>query len=416
LTCIYNPMEILALNMASKDKRVGELAKIAKAKGIKVIDSHKEKNIEYRKTVLFVEPRAELPKDAEDYMQVFDYKTLSNDDKFIEENNYLTALAMKEIMGEPEKMLVIGAGKLTAQIENVFTSSEIHILNFNHHKVQELSAKYGDKVYFENAPYGEFSIIINTIPKQLVHAVEFNKDQTVYELASPPYGIAGDTSNLKYEILPGLPGKFYPEKAAVAVMNAMARHFEIKKSRPTIALCITGSSCCYLKLLPVLTDLAKEFNLIPVVSANANLPNRFCDIEKFRRDIYEICGNPLITTIAGAETLSANKSIVASLVLPATGNTVSKLANAVTDTCVTMAVKALLRNAKPCIIGISTNDALSGNASNIGMLLNRKNYYFIPFSQDDHANKPFSMVCDFAKAGDTIKTALKGKQLQPIIN
>jgi dipicolinate synthase subunit B len=138
-------------------------------------------------------------------------------------------------------------------------------------------------------------------------------------------------------------------------------------------------------------------------------------VEKFKTDLKEICGNNIVTTIAGAEVLATNKKIVCSVVLPATGNTIAKLANAVTDTSVTMAVKALLRNQKPCIIGISSNDALSGNAANIGLLLNRKNYYFIPYGQDDPVNKPYSMICDFGRVNDTIKYALNGRQLQPIV-
>jgi len=410
----------IALNFSSKDKRVGELAKLCKARGIKVIDSGSTiKN--KKQTILFVEPRAELPIDAAEYMHVFDYKTLSTDEKFVEENNYLTALAMKGIIEERfggcnQKILLVGYGKLTAQIEKVFTDADIHILNFNHHKVQELSAKYQDRAHFEIVDLATYPIIINTIPKPMLDATDFSVDSVIYELASVPYGLKGDTSELQYEILPGLPGKYYPCAAAQAVLDAITRFLEAKNSRPAIVLCITGSSCSYLKLIPVLSDLAKQYELIPVISPNANLPNRFCDIDKLRNEISEICGNPIITTLAGAETLASNKKIVASLVLPATGNTIAKLANAVTDTCVTMAVKALLRNSKPCVIGISTNDALSGNAANIGMLLNRKNYYFIPFSQDDPINKPFSMVCDFAKAADTLEQALKGRQIQPLMS
>jgi dipicolinate synthase subunit B len=168
-------------------------------------------------------------------------------------------------------------------------------------------------------------------------------------------------------------------------------------------------------LLPCVRELQKDFNIIPVLSPNATLQNRFGDIEKFKTDLRECCVSNIITTIAGAETLASNRDIAASVVLPATGNTIAKLANAVTDTCVTMAVKALLRNNKPCIVGISTNDALSGNASNIGVLLNRKNYFFVPFTQDDFVNKPYSMVCNFGAVGETIKLALNGRQIQPIV-
>jgi len=403
----------LHYNKESKDKRVFELAKMCEGMGGEKAPS-----------VYFVEPRGVIPEDADKYTYVFGYAKhdarnyicLSDDETFIRENNYLTALAMQEILGTKakSKILIVGWGKLTTELERVLVDADIHILNFNHHKVPELRVKYGDKAFFEKCDLKQFGVIINTIPKQVLHAGDFSSKSVVYELASPPYGIAGEVAKLKYEILPGLPGKHYPDKAAKAVYDAIVRYLE-SKERLTIVLCITGSSCCYLKLLPVLEDIVKKYNVIPVLSPNANLPNRFVDIEDFRGKLVKLCGHPIITTIAGAETLASNKKIVASVVLPATGNTVSKLANAVTDTCVCMAVKALLRNAKPCILGISTNDGLSGNASNIGLLLNRKNYYFIPFGQDDTVNKPYSLVCDFSKAVTTIDAALNGKQIQPIL-
>ena len=452
---------ILSFNKDSKDKRVAELEQIWNKETTPSLASASATPSKGR-GIYFVEPRGEVPQNADEYWRVFGYAKnnagnyicLSDDEKFIEENNYLTALAMQEILLKrfgvcDQKILIVGWGKLTTQLEVVLRDADIHILNFNHHKVQELTAKYGAKAYFEKADLTQFPIIINTIPKQLIIPPFLrsvakqgsrqgflkgatNKDQNdkkrwgfkkgavVYELASPPYGFdfgGRDPSDfgIEYEILPGLPGKFYPKEAARAVYNAITRYIEKETARPTIVLCITGSSCSYLKLLPVLRDLGAKYDLIPVLSPNANLPNRFTDIEKFRTDIREICGNAIITTIAGAEVLASNKRIAATVVLPATGNTIAKLTSAITDTCVCMAVKALLRNSKPCIIGISTNDALSGNATNIGTLLNRKNYYFIPFSQDDPMNKPFSVVCDFSKAGEAIEAALKGKQLQPII-
>jgi dipicolinate synthase subunit B len=244
------------------------------------------------------------------------------------------------------------------------------------------------------------------------------KDTPVYELASEPYGFdwgCYKASDFDYKIEPALPGRFYPNMAAAAVHNAIKRFFMAKEQKPSIVLCITGSSCSYLKLLPVLEQLVEKYDVIPCLSANADQPNRFTNIDEFKRNLKQMTGNNLITHIAASELLSANKRVVASVVFPATGNTIAKLANAVTDTPVTMAVKALLRNSKPCIVGISTNDALSGQAENIGKLLARKNYYFVPFSQDDHVQKPFSMVCDFSKVSETIDAALQGKQLQPII-
>lgn len=354
------------------------------------------------------------------------YICLSEDEQFIKDNNHLTAIAMKDILQAKfgkvsQKMLIIGWGKLTSELEKVLTEADISILNYNPQKVQELTQKYGDNAFFQTADFGSFEIIINTIPKQLItsmHLAKVTRNTHIFDLASAPFGFEltdADKMRLNYSIEPALPGRFYPKEAAKAVLDSITRYCEMQNQLPSIVLCITGSSCSYLKLMPIIKDLVKKYDVIPVLSTNANLPNRFVDIEKFRTDLRDICGKPLITTIAGSELLSSNKRIVASLVLPATGNTIAKLANAVTDTPVCMAVKALLRNAKPCIIGLSTNDALSGNAANIGILLNRKNYYFIPFSQDDPANKPFSMICDFAKAVETIDAALKGKQLQPII-
>jgi dipicolinate synthase subunit B len=151
------------------------------------------------------------------------------------------------------------------------------------------------------------------------------------------------------------------------------------------------------------------------MSDNAVKKNRFCNIEDFIADVEEICGNKVVTTIADAEKLSANKGIVASLILPCTGNTIAKLAGAVNDTCVTMTVKALLRNNKPCVIGVSTNDALSGNACNIGLLLNRRGHFFVPFAQDDPIGKPYSLVCDFGQVVQTLDSAIKRLQIQPII-
>ena len=331
------------------------------------------------------------------------------------------------------KILIIGNGKLCKQLKNVLGDT---------YDITVQSISKPQKNY-EN--YFDFPIVINTAPSPVTPATMFCEGQIIYELASKPYGISGDTSNLDYRILPSLPSKFFPIEATKLVTDFKLKHYDFfskdedfvnannlltarafkeilegrasanGQTRPTIVLCVTGSSCCFTKLLPCVRELQKEFNIIPVLSPNAALPNRFGDIEKFKTELRECCTSNIITTIAGAETLASNRDIAASVVLPATGNTIAKLANAVTDTCVTMAVKALLRNNKPCIVGISTNDALSGNASNIGVLLNRKNYYFVPFTQDDFVNKPYSMVCNFGAVGETIKLALNGRQIQPIV-
>jgi dipicolinate synthase subunit B len=444
---------VIKLNKNSPDARVKMLAQIFTNNGYQVFDISETVN---KKTIFFFEPRLEAACDvfagalhgsiAFSYAKKLPdcaavagikYVCLSDDETFIAENNRLTALALKQIIendfsGINKKMLVCGWGKLTAQIEKVFDGADLHILDFDIHKRPELIAKYGDKSFFAAAPTEKFPIIINTIPKELLQAGKWKKrkGQVIYELASAPYGMdwsdctvnwrdkehtAADIDGLiTYRILPALPAKYYPQDAAQAVYDCIARYLSAIE-KITIVLCITGSACSYLKLLPILQELVADFDIIPVISENANQPNRFTNIEEFRKDLRRITGHNIITNIAGAETLSANKKIRAAVIFPATGNTIAKLTHAVTDTPVLMAVKAQLRNGKPCIIGISTNDALSGNAKNIGELLNRKNIYFVPFGQDDIVNKPFSMICDFTKVGETVKKALFGEQLQPIL-
>jgi dipicolinate synthase subunit B len=431
---------VIKLNKNSADARVKILERIFADKGCTVLDIN---DAVREKTLFFLEPRFEVAcemfsgalngsiafgyaKNLADCATAagVKYVCLSDDETFIAENNRLTALALKQIVagdfgGVNKKMLVCGWGKLASQIEKVFDGADLHILDFNIHKRPELIAQYGDKAYFAAAPTEKFPIIINTIPKELLQIGKWKKrkGQVIYELASVPYGIdwaGADKSGFDYRILPALPGKYYPQEAGQAVYDCIARYLAAIE-RTTIVLGITGSACSYLKLLPILRELVADFDIIPVISENANQPNRFTNIEEFREDLRKITGHNIITNIAGAETLSANKKIRATVIFPATGNTLAKLTHAITDTPVLMAVKAQLRNGKPCIIGISTNDALSGNAKNIGELLNRKNIYFVPFGQDDIVNKPFSMICDFTKVGETVKKALRGEQLQPIL-
>ncbi len=426
---------VIKLNKRSSDSRVKELEGIFKSKGYEVFDHDEYTD---KKSLYFIEPRCTPGKDifkksvngsiAFGYAKNIEgikYISLSDDELFIRDNNYLTALALMQIINKDfknkkQKILICGWGKLTTQIEKVFTDWDISILNFNIHKIPELKDKYADKAYFEKAPFEEFDVIINTIPKELLRPSEWKilKSKTkIYELASPPYGFvwAGcDKEKFDYNILPALPGKYYPKDAAEAVNSCIERYLRALE-RPTIVLCITGSSCSYLKLIPVLKEMVRHFEIIPVLSPNADIPNRFTDITEFKGQLREITGHNIITNIAGAETLSANKNVKCSVIFPATGNTIAKLTYGITDTCVLMSAKALLRNAKPCIIGISTNDALTANARNIGELLNRKNIYFVPFGQDDIVNKPYSCVCDFTQVIETIKLALEGKQIQPIL-
>jgi dipicolinate synthase subunit B len=147
----------------------------------------------------------------------------------------------------------------------------------------------------------------------------------------------------------------------------------------------------------------------------AETDTRFGTAAQHIRRLMELCGKHVITTIAEAEPLGPAEPMDALLIAPCTGNTLAKLARGITDSSVTMAAKAHLRNGRPLVIAFSTNDGLSGSAENIARLLNRKNVYFVPFHQDDPQRKPYSMQADFSRLGEAVAAALEGRQLQPIV-
>ena len=162
--------------------------------------------------------------------------------------------------------------------------------------------------------------------------------------------------------------------------------------------------------------ISKGDNVIPIMSFNArNIKSRFGKADDFAEEIERLTGNKIISTIQDAEPIGPKNLTDVLVVLPCTGNTLAKLNMGIYDTPVTLAVKSHLRNQKPVVIGVSTNDALSNTAKNIGALLNCKLYYFIPMSQDDSIKKPFSIVCDFERAYETVEYALTGKQIEPIM-
>lgn len=184
----------------------------------------------------------------------------------------------------------------------------------------------------------------------------------------------------------------------------------------TVGFAVCGSFCTFSKIPPVLEALAREYTLVPVLSpASAELDTRFGTAADFRRRVAELCGREPVTTLAGAEPIGPKKLLDALVVAPCTGNTLGKLAGGIADTCVTLAVKAHLRNDRPVIIAVSSNDALAGNAGNLGLLLARKSYYFVPFRQDDPEGKPASLVADFTLIPQTLAAALEGRQLQPLL-
>ncbi len=187
-----------------------------------------------------------------------------------------------------------------------------------------------------------------------------------------------------------------------------------EKIRLGFAVC--GSFCTFKRVLEELEKLAKEYDITPIMSSGAAFTDtRFGKAEDLRRRITEICGKEPITTIAGAEPIGPQALLDVLVIEPCTGNTLGKLANGITDTAVTMAAKAHLRNGRPVVLAVSTNDALGASARNIGTLMNAKNIYFVPMRQDAPQGKPASVVANFAKTGAAIKAAIEGKQVQPVL-
>lgn len=190
---------------------------------------------------------------------------------------------------------------------------------------------------------------------------------------------------------------------------------ELKGIKIGYALC--GSFCTFEKSfiqMKNLVDMGAEVTSIFSFNS-AKLDTRFGKAEDQLKKAENISGKKIIKTIEEAEPVGPKKMFDILIVAPCTGNTLAKLAMSIVDTPVTMAVKSHLRNSKPVVIAVSTNDALSGSAKNIGALLNYKNYFFVPMKQDDYEKKPTSIVADYTLIADTIMLALEGKQIQPIL-
>lgn len=185
----------------------------------------------------------------------------------------------------------------------------------------------------------------------------------------------------------------------------------------SIGIGFTGSFCTYEKIFTALEELKKTgANLLPVFSLNAShLNSRFGDSASFLERAKNLTGKEPITTIPEAEPIGPKGLMDILVIAPCTGNTLSKLANGISDTPVLMAAKSHLRNNKPLVLSLSTNDALGMNLKNIGILLNTKNIYFVPFGQDDYQAKPNSMTAFTELLPETIACALEYKQIQPVI-
>ncbi len=184
-----------------------------------------------------------------------------------------------------------------------------------------------------------------------------------------------------------------------------------------IGFVLTGSFCTFQKVIPKMKELKKlEAEIIPIMSYNSyTLDTKFGKAKDFIQEIENISENEIIHTIQGAEPIGPKKMTDIMIIAPCSGNTMAKLACDIIDTPAVMAAKSHLRNERPLVIAPSTNNGLSGNAENIGKLLNRRNYYFVPFRQDNPITKPRSIVFDSEYIIRTIESALNGEQISPIL-
>ena len=183
-----------------------------------------------------------------------------------------------------------------------------------------------------------------------------------------------------------------------------------------VCLALTGSYCTFDRAMAAASRMSGEYDLWPIMSENAySTDTRFGRAEYFRAMLSGLSEHGIISTVAQAEPIGPKGLLDVLVIAPCTGNTLAKLACGITDSSVTMAAKAHLRNGRPVVIAVSTNDGLAANAKNIGALMARRNIYFVPFYQDDPVKKERSLVADFDLIEDTVSAALEGRQLQPFL-
>ena len=185
--------------------------------------------------------------------------------------------------------------------------------------------------------------------------------------------------------------------------------------RSGFAVC--GSFCTHEKVLKALETLTGIYEtVIPIVSEiSAFTDTRFGRSEDLLERLEDLTGNDVLLDIPSVEPIGPKGLLDVLVIAPATGNTIAKLAAGIADTSVTMAAKSHLRNGRPVVLAVSSNDGLAAGAKNIGELLVRRNYYFVPFGQDNAEQKPSSLVADFSKLPETVDAALRGEQLQPVL-
>jgi dipicolinate synthase subunit B len=183
-----------------------------------------------------------------------------------------------------------------------------------------------------------------------------------------------------------------------------------------IGFAMTGSFCTYAQVFPMMELLSRDYEITPILSHSVKtIDSRFGCAREHQEVTAALCGREPLCTIEAVEPIGPKKLFDALIIAPCTGNTLAKLAHSIADTPVAMAVKSHLRNGQPVVVAVSSNYGLAGAAENIGRLLARKHYYFVPFVQDDSAKKPTSLVADFALIPQTLEAALEGRQIQPLL-
>mgnify|MGYP002509682883 CR=1 FL=1 len=184
-----------------------------------------------------------------------------------------------------------------------------------------------------------------------------------------------------------------------------------------VGFAVSGSFCTHEQVLKALERLTAVYEtVVPIVSeASAFTDTRFGNSEDLLERLEDLTGQDVLCDIPSVEPIGPKKLLDVLVIAPATGNTIAKLANGIADTTVTMAAKSHLRNGRPVVVAVSSNDGLAAGARNIGELLVRKHYYFVPFGQDNALAKPCSLVADFGKIPETVDAALRGEQLQPVL-
>ncbi|MGI5963926.1 MAG: dipicolinate synthase subunit B [Lawsonibacter sp.] len=185
----------------------------------------------------------------------------------------------------------------------------------------------------------------------------------------------------------------------------------------TIGFAICGSFCTHAQAMSALEQVRMRWkNIVPIVSeCTAETDTRFGKAHDLMREMERICDHRVISSVKAAEPIGPKRLLDLLIICPCTGNTLGKLAAGITDTSVTMAAKAHLRNGRPILIAPATNDGLAASAASIGTLLSRKYIYFVPFGQDDPEKKPTSLIADFSQVANAAQAALEGRQLQPLL-